>query len=233
MWEQRSCKVGSLFPTKLNGHAHGVKFDNNGQRLHHNRRSHFYGIFWCQIKISASTSFCWSLQVGTGSHDHQQQHQQTHLLLPWLTDLNVKLNLFSTEHWGSVVVEFGSVLDLLSTSSKWKLSILTKISWMTSSDSTGLLVSTDISSFDHVGKKMLTAAHPFLFSLASLETQSAYDNHRLLILSTGRDENFSQRFWELTSLLGLSSWCHTQQRQIWTICCWHKETEMVIYILQC
>lgn len=36
---------------------------------------------------------------------------------------------------------------------------------------------------------------PFsLFFLASLEIQSAYDNHRLLILSTGRDKNFSQRF---------------------------------------
>lgn len=74
--------------------------------------------------------------------------------------------------------------------------------------------------------------HLFLFFLASLEIQSAYDNHRLLILSTGRDKNFSQRSWELTSLLRMSSWCLTQhtfpKRQMWTFCCRYEETEMVM-----
>lgn len=72
-----------------------------------------------------------------------------------------------------------------------------------------------------------------LFFLASLEIQSAYDNHRLLILSTGRDKNFSQRFlrarlcgWcQQTSLKGLTwIFCskHENTRSLWT---WSSHTE--------
>lgn len=35
-------------------------------------------------EILDSGSSCSSLQVGAGSHDHQQQHQQAHLLLSWM-----------------------------------------------------------------------------------------------------------------------------------------------------
>lgn len=115
---------------------------------------------------------------------------------------------------------------------KWKLITDQKILRMTSLDTMSALMPKDILNLEKVVPRDRNCWHLFVFFLASLEIQSAYDNHRLLILSTGRDKNFSQRSWELTSLLRMSSWCHTQQispkRQFWSFCSRYKETEMVM-----
>lgn len=60
----------------------------SGQREHKPDQHSNQNAHQCSCLISrlllGSDSSCRSLQVGTGSHDHQQQHQQTHLLLSWL-----------------------------------------------------------------------------------------------------------------------------------------------------
>lgn len=63
---------------------------------------------------------------------------------------------------------------------------------MTSLDTINSLMSTDVLTLEDGGcvrQKTLTPVHPFLFLLASLQIQSAYDNHRLQILSTGRERS--------------------------------------------
>lgn len=81
----------------------------------------------------------------------------------------------------------------------------------------------------------LTAVH-FFFLSSLLKSNQPFDNHRLLIFSTGIDDNFSQRSWELTSLLRTPSWCRTQlifsKRQIWTFCSRYKDTKFV-YLCNC
>lgn len=82
----------------------------------------------------------------------------------------------------TVFLEFGSGWESFSTFFKF---ILTKISCV-------WLLWTPWAFWDILTLETWNL-FPFFF-LASLEIQSAYDNHRLLILSTGRDKNFSQRF---------------------------------------
>lgn len=157
--------------------------------------------------------FSCSLQVGTSSYDHQQQHQQAHLLLPWL-------NLKQKQDFG-----FSSLITR-TRCTVWNWFVFFWHSWSGNHPFWPTCPACDFrgrrdlfriygyfnsSTTDGVRRKWFRPVHPSLLFLASLGIQSAYDNHRHLILSTGRDKNFSHQCWEPTSLLGTSSWRHTQQ----------------------
>lgn len=105
---------------------------------------------------------------------------------------------------------------------------------VTPSDTTGFLSWKEIWDVVFCDRNWLLFTFFFLSSL--LKSNQPFDNHRLLIFSTGIDDNFSQRSWELTSLLRTPSWCRTQlissDRQIWTFCSKYKDTEFV-YLYNC
>lgn len=155
------------------------------------------------------SSHC-SLQVGAGRHDHQQQHQQAHLLLPRLTLLKAKQNQNSSHCFRTLGFYLSNQLKLQWTVFeepgaeivwfKWKLRPkFPECDFLRRTSLKDILTLETTVIWDR------NYWHLLLFFLASLEIQSAYDNHRLLILSTGRDDkNFSQRSWELTSLLRMS-----------------------------
>lgn len=119
--------------------------------------------------LLGSDSSCRSLQVGTGSHDHQQQHQQTHLLLSRVMLQKLRcLTTLGFYFWIKDKDRLDLDWNLFSTFFKWTHSLLTK----TSSDVTGFLSWKDILTLEMLvmWQKLLTPVHPVLFSL---EIQSA------------------------------------------------------------
>lgn len=143
-------------------------------------------------QILAFVSCLCLLQVGTGSHDYQQQHQQAHPLLSRLTPLNGKqkqdcsLRFRTPSFYLSNQLRrtvFLRSLDLYAdsifyTHFKWpKHPACDFPGHRERSHVYGYFNARDIS---YVWHKFFTPVHLFVFFLASLEIQSAYDNHRLL-----------------------------------------------------
>lgn len=198
------------------------------------RKTPFAGCEKHSRLLLGSDSSCHSLQVGTGSHDHQQQHQQTHLLLSWVMLQKPRcLTTLGFYLWIKDKDRLDLDWNLFSTFFKWTHSFLTKTSFLGHHRLS--LVEGYFNSWD-AGVVTETVDTCSLCSLS--KSNQPFDNHRLLILSTGRDENFSQRSWELTSLLRMQFWCHTRQisrqRQMWTFYSRYKDTNIVtsLYISQ-